>query len=519
MVRNTYIYPPAPSMRIIGDVMAYTAKHMPRFNSISVSGYHMQEAGADPILELAFTLADGIEYLRCGVSRGVSVDESAGRVSFFFGIGMDFYLEIAKLRAARRLWAELVKQKFSPKSDKSLLLRTHCQTSGWSLTEQDPFNNVVRTTVEAMAAVLGGTQSLHTNSLDEAVALPTAFSARIARNTQLILQEETGICDIVDPWAGSYAMEALTNELYLSAKKIIEEIEEQGGMTKSVNSGYPKLKIEEAATRRQADIDSGKEVIVGVNKYRLEAEEPLDVRKIDNSAVLKSQVQRLKELRASRDNAAVQRSLAALRDAAKGDGNLLQYAIECARADATVGEISNAMEEVFGRYVAKTRLVEGAYVSQLGDDAAHMRALIARAETFAKKTGRRPRILVAKLGQDGHDRGAHVIASGFADCGWDVDVGALFQTPEEVVRQAIDSDVHVVGISSQAAGHRALVPQLTAELLKQGVGSEMTVVVGGVIPATDYDFLKANGVSAVFGPGTKLPDAVDSVLAILEKKA
>lgn len=517
MVRNTYIYPPEPSMRIVGDIMAHTARHMPKYNSISVSGYHMQEAGADPILELAFTLADGVEYLRCSQQRGVPVDETAPRVSFFFGIGMDFYLEVAKLRAARRLWAELVKKTFQPKSEKSLLLRTHCQTSGWSLTEQDPYNNVVRTTIEAMAAVMGGTQSLHTNSLDEAVALPTVFSARIARNTQLIIQEETGICEVVDPWAGSYAMESLTNEIYQAAKKIIEEVEEMGGMTKAVVSGYPKMKIEEAATRRQADIDSGKEVIVGVNKYRLAKEDALDVRKIDNSAVLASQVASLKKLRAKRDNARVQRSLKALEDAARNNtGNLLELSIECARASCTVGEISEALERVYGRYVAKTQLVEGMYAKQFPDQKL-VQDLIKRAEDFANKSGRRPRILVAKLGQDGHDRGAHVIASGFADHGWDVDVGPLFQTPQEVVRQALDSDVHVIGISSQAAGHRSLVPALMQELKSQKL-SDVIVVCGGVIPPSDYDFLIQSGVSAVFGPGTKIPNAVNEVLGLLEKR-
>ena len=449
MVRNTYIYPPEPSMRIIGDIMAHTSRHMPKYNSISVSGYHMQEAGADPVLELAFTLADGIEYIRCGEKRGVNVDETAPRVSFFFGIGMDFYLEIAKLRASRRLWAELVKEKFEPKNPKSLLLRTHCQTSGWSLAEQDPYNNVVRTTIEAMAAVMGGTQSLHTNSLDEAVALPTPFSSRIARNTQLIIQEETGITEIVDPWAGSYAMESLTQEIYLSAKAIIEEIESQGGMTQSVVTGYPKLKIEEAATRRQADIDSGKETIVGVNKYRLEKEAELQTLKIDNAAVLRGQLQGLAELRASRDQNAVDKSLAALISSAKtSEGNLLELAIDAARALATVGEISDALESVYGRHTAEIQLVQGAYVEQYGQPDL-VQKLIQRAETFADSKGRRPRILVAKLGQDGHDRGAHVIASGFADHGWDVDVGPLFQTPGEVVRQALDSDVHVIGVSSQ----------------------------------------------------------------------
>lgn len=517
MVRNTYIYPPEPSMRIVGDIMAHTSHHMPKFNSISVSGYHMQEAGADPVLELAFTLADGIEYIRCGAASGVSVDETAPRISFFFGIGMDFYLEVAKLRAARRLWAETVKATFSPKLDKSLLLRTHCQTSGWSLTEQDPFNNVVRTTIEAMAAVMGGTQSLHTNSLDEAVGLPSEFAARIARNTQLIIQEETGICEVVDPWAGSYAMEALTNELYQGAKKILTEVEKLGGMTKAVVEGFPKRKIEEAATRRQADIDSGKEVIVGVNKYRLAKEDPLDVRVIDNTAVRAAQIERLAKLRASRSEAKVKDSLAKLEAAARsGKGNLMELSVECARSLCTVGEISDALERVYGRYAAHSQLVRGAYLEQHPDQKL-ISTLIERAEKFRQTKGRRPRILVAKLGQDGHDRGAHVIASGFADHGWDVDVGPLFQTPSEVVRQAIESDVHVVGVSSQAAGHRTLVPALIEELKKVGA-SDVIVICGGVIPPSDYDFLKSAGVAAIFGPGTKIPTAVNEVLALLEKK-
>ncbi|KAI8827782.1 methylmalonyl-CoA mutase-domain-containing protein [Chytriomyces cf. hyalinus JEL632] len=512
MVRNTFIYPPAPSMKLIGDIFEYTAKNMPKYNSISISGYHIQEAGADNALELAFTIADGLEYIRTGMRAGMTVDEFAPRLSFFFGIGMNFYMEIAKLRAARRLWAVLIKQKFSPKSQKSLLLRTHCQTSGWSLTEQDPYNNVIRTTIEAMAATLGGTQSLHTNALDEAIGLPTEFSARIARNTQLILQEEAFIPKVADPWGGSYMMEALTNELYDSALKIIDEVEAMGGMAKAVDSGMPKLKIEESAAKRQARIDSGKEVIVGVNKYRLKEEEKIDVLAIDNTSVREQQVAKIQALKAARDEKVAQKCLDALTHCAEhSDGNLLALAIDASRARCTVGEISDALEKIWGRHNPTIRVVSGAYKSEYGDTDEILETLRVVNE-FASKAGRRPRILVAKMGQDGHDRGAKVIASGFADLGFDVDIGPLFQTPAEVARQAVDADVHVVGISSQAAGHKTLVPQLVAELKKVGAEDKL-VVVGGVIPAQDYDFLYQAGVSCIFGPGTKIPLAAREVVS------
>eukprot|EP00455_Lapot_gusevi_P023434 TRINITY_DN2436_c0_g1_i2.p1 TRINITY_DN2436_c0_g1~~TRINITY_DN2436_c0_g1_i2.p1 ORF type:complete len:764 (-),score=366.63 TRINITY_DN2436_c0_g1_i2:167-2122(-) len=517
MVRNTFIYPPEPSMRIISDIMAHTSKFMPKFNSISISGYHMQEAGADSALELAFTLADGLEYTRSGLQAGLDVDSIAPRFSFFFAIGMNFYMEIAKLRAARRLWAQLMKQKFNPKSAKSMMLRTHCQTSGWSLTEQDPYNNIIRTTVEAMAAVLGGTQSLHTNSFDEAIGLPTEFSARIARNTQLILQEETHIPKVVDPWAGSFMMENLTNELCTKAAAIIEEVEALGGMTKAIASGMPKLRIEEAAAKKQARIDSGEDVIVGVNKYQLKKQESVDVLQIDNTEVRNKQIARLQQIKATRDAGRVQRALAAMEEAARtGTGNLLTLAVEAALARATVGEISQALENVFGRYKPVDRVVSGAYKSAYAspDD---LSSIMAAVEDFAKREGRRPRMLVAKMGQDGHDRGAKVIASGFADFGFDVDIGPLFQTPAEVARQAVDADVHVVGVSSQAAGHKTLVPQLVAELKKLGANDTM-VVCGGVIPAQDYDFLYQAGASLIFGPGTKLPHAVIEVLKAVEAR-
>ncbi|XP_055338601.1 methylmalonyl-CoA mutase, mitochondrial-like [Paramacrobiotus metropolitanus] len=516
MVRNTYIYPPEPSMRIIADIFSFTSKNMPNFNSISISGYHMQEAGADAVLEMAYTIADGLEYCRTGLKAGLSIDEFAPRLSFFWGIGMNFYVEIAKMRAARRLWAELIKEKFKPKSQKSLLLRTHCQTSGWSLTQQDPYNNVVRTTVEAMAAVFGGTQSLHTNAFDEALALPSKFSARIARNTQIILQEETGIPKVIDPWGGSYMMESLTQQMYEAGKKVIEEIEAMGGMVKAVSEGIPKLKIEECAAIRQARIDSGTETIVGVNKYRLETEEETEVLMIDNTAVRESQVRKITSLKASRNEAAAQQTLDALTNAAKsGTGNLLALAIDAARARCTLGEISMAMEKVFGRHVASSRMVSGAYKAEYGQRE-ETESVLRQVEQFGKDEGRRPRILVAKMGQDGHDRGAKVIATGFADLGFDVDIGPLFQTPAEVAQQAIDADVHVVGVSSLAAGHKTLVPELSAELSRMG-RPDILIICGGVIPPQDYDFLYKSGASAIFGPGTPIPVAARDVLECIKK--
>jgi methylmalonyl-CoA mutase len=511
MVRNTYIYPPAPSMRIIADIIGYTAKQMPKFNSISISGYHMQEAGATQALELAFTLADGKEYVRTALAAGMDVDDFAGRLSFFFAIGMNFYLEVAKLRAARLLWWRIMSG-FAAKNPKSMMLRTHCQTSGWSLTEQDPYNNVVRTAIEAMAAVFGGTQSLHTNSFDEAIALPTDFSARIARNTQLIVQEETHICNVIDPWAGSYLMERLTQDMADKAWSIIEEVEAMGGMTKAVESGWAKLRIEQCSAEKQARIDRGDDVIVGVNKYRLAQEDPLETREIDNTAVREAQLQRLAAVRAKRDPAAVAAALAALTAAAQdGSGNLLDLAVKATRVRATVGEISDALEKVFGRYRARTESVSGVYGAAFAGDAPWA-GLKAEIDAFAADEGRRPRIMVAKLGQDGHDRGAKIIATGFADLGFDVDIGPLFQTPEEAARQAIENDVHVVGVSTLAAGHKTLVPQLVAALRAQGA-HDVVVVVGGVIPAQDYDFLKASGVAAVFGPGTVIANAAREVLA------
>ncbi|GAM27188.1 hypothetical protein SAMD00019534_103630 [Acytostelium subglobosum LB1] len=516
MVRNTFIYGPEASMRIVSDIMAYTSRNMPKYNSISISGYHMQEAGADTSLELGFTLADGLEYVRCGVQSGVTVDEIAPRFSFFFGIGMNFYMEIAKLRAARRLWSKLVKAKFAPKDEKSLMLRTHCQTSGWSLTEQDPYNNVVRTTVEAMAAVLGGTQSLHTNALDEAIGLPTEFSARVARNTQLILQEETGIPNIIDPWGGSYAMEALTNELEARAQQIVDEVEAMGGMSKAVAEGMPKRRIEESAAGRQARIDSGKETIVGVNKYRLKNEDPIDILAIDNKTVRQSQIDRLEKIKATRDSAAAKQALADLTDAAKNKtGNLLDLAIKAARLRCTVGEISDALELVYGRYKPTHSLASGAYKTNYGK-VNEIDNVLAEVKRFNEKHGRPPRILVAKMGQDGHDRGAKVIASGFSDLGFDCDVGPLFSTASEVARQAIDADVHVVGISSQAAGHKTLVPELVGELKKMNA-SHISVVCGGVIPFQDYDFLYKAGVVAIFGPGTKVTDAAITVIKSIDE--
>jgi len=517
MVRNTYIYPPEPSMRIVADIIGYTADHMPKFNSISISGYHMQEAGATNVQELAFTIADGIEYVRAAMAKGMDVDKFAPRLSFFFAIGMNFFMEIAKLRAARILWATLMKEKFNPQNTQSLMLRTHCQTSGVSLTSKDPYNNIMRTTVEAMSAVLGGTQSLHTNAFDEALALPTEFSARIARNTQLVIQEETGITKVVDPLAGSYYIESLTNQLVEEARKIIDEVEALGGMTKAVESGMPKLRIEEAAAQRQARIDRKEEIIVGVNKYQLAVEPDVDVLDIDNSAVRTSQIARLKQVRDGRDEAACQAALDALTAAAKsGDGNLLAFAVDAARARASVGEISDALEKVYDRHRAVQRTISGVYGSAYEGDAMFS-AIQAEVEAFATEHGRRPRMLVAKMGQDGHDRGAKVIATAFADIGFDVDISPMFQTPAEAARQAVENDVHVVGVSSQAAGHKTLVPQLIAELKAQGAG-DILVVVGGVIPPKDYADLKAGGVAAVYGPGTNIPEAASEVLELLNKK-
>ncbi len=516
MVRNTYIYPPEPSMHIVGDIFAYTAKEMPRFNSISISGYHMQEAGATADLELGYTLADGLEYLRTGVNAGMSIDAFAPRISFFWAIGMNFFTEVAKMRAGRMLWAKLVKQ-FDPKNDKSMALRTHSQTSGWSLQEQDPYNNVTRTCLEAMAAALGHTQSLHTNALDEAIALPTDFSARIARNTQLYLQDETGIGKVIDPWGGSYYVEALTHEVAKRAWAHIQEVEGLGGMTKAIETGLPKMRIEEAAARRQAHIDSGRETLVGVNKYRLPKEEALEILDIDNTAVRESQVRRLEQVRANRDEAKVRAVLNALTENAESsNGNVLALAVEAARARATLGEISDAMEKVFGRHKAVIRSISGVYSSEFGDreEVAIVRQM---ADEFEQREGRRPRLMVAKIGQDGHDRGAKVIATAFADLGFDVDIGALFQTPEEVARQAVENDVHVIGVSSLAAGHKTLVPQLVAELRKLG-REDIMVVAGGVIPAQDYEFLRSNGAAAVFGPGTVIPVAAQKVIEELNQR-
>ena len=518
MVRNTFIYPPEPSMRIVSDIMAFTSDKMPKFNSISISGYHMQEAGADNVLELAFTLADGIEYVRAGLAAGVDVQKLAGRFSFFFGIGMNLYMEVAKLRAARKLWAQLMKDKFGVTEGNALLLRTHCQTSGWSLSEQDPYNNIVRTTIEAMAAAFGGTQSLHTNAFDEAIGLPTTFSARVARNTQLILQEETGITQVVDPFGGSYMMESLTDELVQRASEIIDEVEDLGGMAKAVASGMPKLRIEASAARRQAQIDSGEEVIVGVNKYQLEKEDSQEVLAIDNGAVRTGQVKRLEEIRATRDSAAVDASLKAIRQAAaSGEGNLLALAVEAARLRATLGEISSALEDSFGRHKPLESVAKGAYGNVMkGTDETYDKALVMM-NKFEEDFGRRPRILVAKMGQDGHDRGAKVIATGFADIGFDVDIGPLFQTPAEVAQQAVDADVHAIGVSSQAAGHKTLIPQLVEELKKLGADDKV-IIAGGVIPHKDYDFLYDAGVSLIFGPGTKIPEAACEVVDEIAKK-
>jgi methylmalonyl-CoA mutase len=515
MVRNTYIYPPGPSMRIVADIIEYTATEMPRFNSISISGYHMQEAGATAVQELAFTIADGKEYVRAALAKGLDVDAFAGRLSFFFAIGMDFFMEVAKLRAARVLWHRVMSE-FEPKKPQSLMLRTHCQTSGVSLTEQDPYNNVVRTTIEALAAVLGGTQSLHTNAFDEALGLPTDFSARIARNTQLILADETGVTRTVDPLGGSYYVEALTEDLVDAAWALIEEVEELGGMTKAVESGMPKLRIEESAARRQARVDRGEDVVVGVNRYVPEHVETVDVLDIDNTAVREGQIAKLRRIRAERDDAACQAALAALTEGARGDGNTLALAVEAARARATLGEISDAMEAVFGRHKAEVRTIAGVYghAYEGDDDFAELQQEI---EAFAAAEGRRPRMLVAKMGQDGHDRGAKVIATAFADLGFDVDMGPLFQTPAEAARDAVEQDVHVVGVSSQAAGHKTLVPQLIEELRKAGA-TETLVVCGGVIPPQDYDMLTEAGVAAIFGPGTNIPTAARTVLALLGER-
>ncbi|XP_057607868.1 methylmalonyl-CoA mutase, mitochondrial [Chionomys nivalis] len=516
MVRNTYIFPPEPSMKIIADIFQYTAQHMPKFNSISISGYHMQEAGADAILELAYTIADGLEYCRTGLQAGLTIDEFAPRLSFFWGIGMNFYMEIAKMRAGRRLWAHLIEKMFQPKNSKSLLLRAHCQTSGWSLTEQDPYNNIVRTAIEAMAAVFGGTQSLHTNSFDEALGLPTVKSARIARNTQIIIQEESGIPKVADPWGGSYMMESLTNDVYEAALKLIYEIEEMGGMAKAVAEGIPKLRIEECAARRQARIDSGSEVIVGVNKYQLEKEDSVEVLAIDNTSVRKKQIEKLKKIKSSRDQALAERSLEALTQcAASGDGNILALAVDAARARCTVGEITDALKKVFGEHKANDRMVSGAYRQEFGESK-EITSTIKRVNQFMEREGRRPRLLVAKMGQDGHDRGAKVIATGFADLGFDVDIGPLFQTPREVAQQAVDADVHAVGVSTLAAGHKTLVPELIKELTALG-RPDILVMCGGVIPPQDYEFLKEVGVSNVFGPGTRIPKAAIQVLDDIEK--
>ena len=522
MVRNTYIYPPAPSMRIIGDIIEYTAQNMPKFNSISISGYHMQEAGANQALELAFTLADGKEYVKTAIAKGMDVDQFAGRLSFFWAIGMNFYLEVAKMRAARLLWCRIMKG-FDAKSPKSLMLRTHCQTSGWSLTEQDPYNNVVRTTIEAMAAVFGGTQSLHTNSFDEAIALPTEFSSRIARNTQLIIQEETHITNVIDPWAGSYMMEKLTQDMADAAWKIIEEVEAMGGMTKAVDSGWAKLKIEAAAAEKQARIDSGKDVIVGVNKYKLKTEDAIETRDIDNVAVRDAQIARLNHIKANRAAEPVQLALAAITSAAENNtGNLLDLVIKAMRLRATVGEVSDALETVYGRHRADTQKVTGVYAAAYDTESTHADTmeywnnLKADIVEFAEVQGRRPRVMISKLGQDGHDRGAKVVATAFADLGFDVDMGPLFQTPEECARQAIENDVHAVGVSTLAAGHKTLVPAIIAELKKQGA-DDIIVFVGGVIPRQDYQMLYDAGVKGIYGPGTPIPASAKDVLAQIKK--
>ena len=514
MVRNTYIYPPAPSMRIVSDIIAFTAQEMPKFNSISISGYHMQEAGATAVQELAFTLADGLEYVRTAVNSGLDIDQFAGRLSFFFCMGINFFMEVAKLRAARLLWARIIRE-FGAKDPKSLMLRTHCQTSGVSLTEQDPYNNVVRTAYEAMAAVLGGTQSLHTNSFDEAMALPSEFSAKIARNTQLILAEETGVTKVIDPLAGSYYVESLTNSLASAAWDLIQEVEKIGGMTKAVEAGMPKMQIEAAAARKQARVDRGEEVIVGVNKYLSDDADHVDVREIDNTAVRAAQIAGIVKIRAGRDEAATQAALQALEAGARGQGNLLALSIDAARARATVGEISDALERPYGRYQAEVRAISGVYGAAYEGDKGFAR-IVMDVAAFAEAEGRRPRMMVVKLGQDGHDRGAKVIATAFADIGFDVDIGPLFQTPEEAARDAIENDVHVIGVSTQAAGHKTLVPDLVAALKVQN-GGDILVICGGVIPQRDYDYLHQRGVAAVFGPGTNIPDAAAQILSLLTK--
>lgn len=516
MVRNTYIYPPAPSMKIIADIFAYTSKHMPKFNSISISGYHMQEAGADAVLELAYTLADGKEYIDTALKSGLNIDDFAPRLSFFFGIGMNFYMEIAKLRAARLLWDRIV-AKYEPKKMDSRILRTHCQTSGWSLTEQDPYNNVIRTTIEAMAAVFGGTQSLHTNSFDEAIALPTEFSARIARNTQIIIQEETMMTQVVDPWGGSYMMESLTQEMVDKAWAIIEEVDRLGGMAKYIETGLPKLNIEKSAALKQARIDRGEDVIVGVNKYKLKNEESIEILEVDNKKVLQSQIDRLKKIKSTRDEAKVQNALEAIGEYAKsGNGNGLELAVNAARLRATVGEISSALEKHWGRYVAQSMTVSGVYGQSYEHDE-KWKGMKQRIENFIQKFGRRPRILIAKMGQDGHDRGAKVVATGLADLGFDVDLSPLFSTPKEVAKQAVENDVHFVAASSLAAGHKTLVPELIAELKKLGA-DDIHVIVGGVVPKQDYDFLFQQGVAKVFGPGSSIPETADEMLKLLENK-
>lgn len=513
MVRNTYIYPPVPSMKIITDIFAFTSKNMPKFNSISISGYHMQEAGATADIELAYTLSDGLEYLRAGIQAGMDIDSFAPRLSFFFGVGMNHFMEIAKLRAARMLWAKLVKQ-FNPKNPKSLALRTHCQTSGWSLSEQDPFNNVARTCVEALGAALGHTQSLHTNALDEAIALPTDFSARIARNTQIYLQEETNICKAIDPWAGSYYVESLTHELAYKAWSLIQEIEQLGGMTKAIETGIPKMRIEEASARKQARIDSGKEILVGVNKYKLEKEDPIDILEVDNTAVRESQINRLDKLRSERNNNDVIQALDEITKACEtGNGNLLELSVNAARKRATLGEISFACEKIYGRYKANIRSISGVYSMEIANDETFLQARN-MADEFSKMAGRRPRIMIAKMGQDGHDRGAKVIATSFADLGFDVDMGPLFQTPAEAAKQAVENDVHILGVSSLAAGHKTLVPQVITELKNLG-RDDIMVIVGGVIPPQDYDYLYDLGVVGVFGPGTSIPEAAVKILNIL----
>ena len=517
MVRNTYIYPPEMSMRIIADIFKFTAKYMPKFNSISISGYHMQEAGATADLEMAYTLADGLEYVRTGIKAGLNIDDFAPRLSFFWAQGMNYFMEIAKMRAARLIWAKLIKQ-FNPQNTKSMALRTHSQTSGWSLAEQDPFNNVIRTCVEAMAAALGHTQSLHTNSLDEAIALPTDFSARIARNTQLYLQDETYITKVIDPWGGSYYVESLTDALLKKGWEHILEVESYGGMTKAIEAGIPKMRIEEAAARRQARIDSGKETIVGVNKFKLEKEEPIDILEVDNTAVRLSQIKRLQKIKQTRNQSDVDSALNAITKAAEtGEGNLLELAIEAARKRATLGEISYAIEKVCGRFQAVTRTISGVYSSEFSKDEKSLEEVRKKTDEFAQREGRRPRIMIAKMGQDGHDRGAKVVATAYADMGFDVDVGPLFQTPEETAKQAVENDVHVVGMSSLAGGHKTLLPQLIEELKKLG-REDIIVICGGVIPAQDYDFLYEHGASAIFGPGTKIPDAGKKIMELINER-